>query len=167
MIKTSKFNLPIIQRKRTKGSLILISTILILLVVLVISIIDDNNQPPHYRTMSIAIITLCSGIVYILRSYYVEDFARIGNVMISVDTLEITFKNKTTIYTISEIKQLIVKLNETSEDAIVSRGLNAFMEKEGIDNEIELIDFENNSLKYQVFIKNESWIRLIDRILIE
>jgi len=39
------------------------------------------------------------------------------------------------------------------------------MNKEGINNEIEIIDNEGNRSCYQVYVKNQSWIRLVNRIL--
>ena len=41
------------------------------------------------------------------------------------------------------------------------------MYKEGINNEIEILDNLGGRTNYQVYIKSESWIRLIDRILVE
>ena len=110
MIKTTRFNLPIVKRKRTKGTLILISITIILFLFLVIShVLDENNEPPFFRTMIIGIIMILSVFVYIFRSYKVEEFERIGNVLISVNSLEITLDEKTLIYTIADLKQLRVK----------------------------------------------------------
>lgn len=166
MIKS--FNIPVVKRQRTKGTLILISISLTLFILLVISVVLDNNyKPPHYRTMVIVITMLVSVFVYIFRSYNVEEFKRIGNIMISFNTMEITLDEKTIIYSVADIKQLNIKLRETSEDSRISFNLGAFMNKEGIDNTIEIIDNLGSSSSYQVYIEKQSWIKLIDRILIE
>jgi hypothetical protein len=166
MIKTTKFNLPIVRRKATKGLKILGSVGLLLVLLLIISLIlNDNNQQLSSITGIILILILLTSLIYVFRSFNVEEFERIGYVTITINSLEIRLFEQTLIYSIADLKLLKIKLIETSEDSTITSGLHALMNKEGINNEIEIIDNEGNRSSYQVYVKNQSWIRLVNRIL--
>lgn len=159
--------LPIVERRRTKGTLILIYLALTLFLLLFVSIfIDSYEKPPHYLSMSIGLLLLCCGLIFTLRSYRVEEFIRIGNFQITHEGIRITMNNQETVYSKNEIKQITFRMNDTADDSIISANLSAFMSKEGIDNEIEIIDENDKKITCKVFIKDNKWLRLIDQALI-
>jgi hypothetical protein len=116
--------------------------------------------------MSIAIILICLVFFDIFRSYKVEDFRRIGNLVISNKGIQIFTNDNEVFYPINKIKKVTFRINETSVDSVISFNLGVFKTKEGIDNEIEIIDTNDLKLKYKVFIKDQLWLRLIDGVLL-
>lgn len=163
-----QFQLSIVIPKKTKGTILLSRISRYFLPLILISsayaLYFKSNTASILAIIFIALLTLIQAIKAFRTQGIIEEFERIGKMLVDNSSITIQKDSQISSYSLSDIDYVRIKLTETSEDYYPGIEKKGYKQKEGINNEIEIIDNAGNRIYNQVFIENRASMRVITKI---
>ncbi len=153
----------IVEKKRSKMHKILYVLLGLFFTILLISIIfDEGKKLPHISTLVILGLCIPLFVIIIIRSYVIKEFVKLGQIRFCENEIIVSIGTEITKFTVNELQSLRFVINETADDPTSIR---SFINKEGIDNYIEMIDSIGRTHQFRIFIEGITTLRILDRFL--